>query len=138
MIRLDWLSCILTVLSTLLIGRKLWHGWIIAGLNSIVVCIIGLRTGQFGFLPANVFCIGLYAFNLRAWHLQSPAVPPPSSERKSWRREPQIALVINPGPAFRPHEINLSRPQVLVGFLSALSTVGLLVWAFLKLWLFEP
>jgi hypothetical protein len=66
-IRLDYVSCLLTVLSTVLIGRKLWQGWIVALLNSAVVCVIGLRTAQFGFVPANIFCIALYTFNLRAW-----------------------------------------------------------------------
>jgi hypothetical protein len=43
----------------------------------------------------------------------------------------------NPAPWFTPNEINLSGSQVLVGSLSALSTVGLLLWAIIKLWLFE-
>jgi hypothetical protein len=30
-------------------------------------CVIGLRTAQLGFIPANLFCIVLYAFNLRTW-----------------------------------------------------------------------
>jgi hypothetical protein len=67
MLRLDYLSCVLTVLSTLLIGKKLWHGWIIAGVNSVVICVIGMRTAQFGFVPANLFCIALYANNLWNW-----------------------------------------------------------------------
>jgi hypothetical protein len=29
--------------------------------------VIGFRTAQFGFIPANVLCIGLYAANLRSW-----------------------------------------------------------------------
>jgi len=69
MLRLDYLSCVLTVVSTVLIGRKLWHGWVIAALNSLVVCLIGIRTAQFGFVPANLFCIGLYANNLSQWRL---------------------------------------------------------------------
>lgn len=67
MVRLDYLSCMLTVLSTLLIGRKLWHGWVIAGVNSVVICVIGMRTAQFGFVPANLFCIALYANNVWNW-----------------------------------------------------------------------
>jgi hypothetical protein len=67
MIRLDYLSCILTVLSTILLGKRLWQGWVIAGVNSIILCIIGMRTAQFGFVPANLFCIGLYANNLLSW-----------------------------------------------------------------------
>jgi hypothetical protein len=29
--------------------------------------VIGLHTSQYGFIPANVFCICINAFNLRAW-----------------------------------------------------------------------
>lgn len=67
MLRLDYISCILTVVSTVLIGRRMWHGWIVAALNSVVVCLIGIHTAQFGFVPANLFCIGLYANNLSHW-----------------------------------------------------------------------
>ena len=67
MIRLDYLSCVLTVVSTVLVGKKLWHGWVVAALNSVVICLIGVRTAQFGFVPANLFCLGLYANNLSRW-----------------------------------------------------------------------
>ncbi len=67
LLRLDYISCVLTIVSTLLVGKRLWHGWIIATLNSIVVCVIGLKTGQMGFIPANLFCIVLYACNVRSW-----------------------------------------------------------------------
>ncbi len=67
MIRLDYLSCFLTILSTVLLGKRLWHGWIVAGANSVILCIIGMRTAQFGLVPANLFCIGLYAVNLWNW-----------------------------------------------------------------------
>lgn len=67
MLRLDYLSCILTVLSTVLIGKKRWQGWVVAAANSIVVCVIGIQTAQFGFVPANLLCIGLYANNLSKW-----------------------------------------------------------------------
>ncbi len=67
MIRLDYLSCILTVLATVLIGKKLWQGWVVAGINSAVVCVIGVRTAQFGFVPANLLCIALYTSNLVNW-----------------------------------------------------------------------
>ena len=66
-LRLDYLSCVLTVLSTVLVGKRFWQGWVIAGINSVIVCIIGVKTAQFGFIPANLFCIVLYAFNLRSW-----------------------------------------------------------------------
>ena len=67
MFRLDYLSCFLTVFATILVGRKMWTGLVVSGINSLIVCVIGLHTSQYGFIPANVFCICIYAFNLRAW-----------------------------------------------------------------------
>lgn len=66
-LRLDYLSCMLTVLSTVLIGRRYWEGWVLAGINSAILCVIGFRTSQIGFIPANLFCIVLYVLNLRSW-----------------------------------------------------------------------
>ena len=71
MLRLDYISCILTIISTVLVGRKMWFGWIVAGVNSLLICIIGARTDQFGFIPANVFCVALYSYNLWAWRKNS-------------------------------------------------------------------
>jgi len=65
--RLDYLSCILTVLSTLLVGRKHWSGLLIGGMNCLIICAIGWRTSQYGFIPANLFCIGVYALSIRSW-----------------------------------------------------------------------
>jgi hypothetical protein len=67
MFRLDYLSCFLTVVATILVGRKMWIGLVVSGVNSLIVCVIGLHTSQYGFIPANVFCICINAFNLRAW-----------------------------------------------------------------------
>lgn len=67
MLRLDYLSCILTISSTILVGRRCWEGWALAGVNSILVCIIGFKTDQLGFIPANVFCMVMSAINLRTW-----------------------------------------------------------------------
>lgn len=66
-VRLDYLSCVLTVLSTILVGRKQWTGLLVGGINSVLICVIGLRTAQFGFIPANLFCIGVYALSIRSW-----------------------------------------------------------------------
>lgn len=75
LIRLDYVSCVLTVLATVLIGKKLWHGWVVAALNSAVVCVIGVRTAQFGFVPANLLCIALYTSNLVTWRIKSTSSP---------------------------------------------------------------
>jgi hypothetical protein len=70
-IRLDYVSCVLTILGTILLGKKLWQGWVVAAVNSAVVCVIGVRTAQFGFVPANLVCIALYASNLLHWRFKS-------------------------------------------------------------------
>jgi hypothetical protein len=57
----------LTISSTLLIGRRRWQGWLVAGVNSLIISLIGLRTSQWGFVPANVFCIVIYLYNIRRW-----------------------------------------------------------------------
>ncbi|PYT96296.1 MAG: hypothetical protein DMG36_00675 [Acidobacteria bacterium] len=74
-IRLDYISCVLTILGTILLGRKLWQGWVVAAINSAVVCVIGVRTAQFGFVPANLFCIALYTVNLHTWRFKSQPAP---------------------------------------------------------------
>jgi hypothetical protein len=66
-LRLDYLSCLLTVVSTVLVGKRYWEGWVLAGINSAIMCVIGVKTAQIGFIPANLFCIVLYGVNLRAW-----------------------------------------------------------------------
>lgn len=67
MFRLDYLSCLLTILSTILVGRKRWTGFVVAGVNSMIICAIGLRTSQIGLIPANVFCLIIYVFSIRSW-----------------------------------------------------------------------
>ena len=71
LLRLDYVSCVLTILGTILLGRKLWQGWVVAAVNSAVVCVIGVRTAQFGFVPANLLCIALYTSNLVTWRFRS-------------------------------------------------------------------
>jgi hypothetical protein len=67
MFHLDYLSCFLTILATIMLARKSWVGLFIAIVNSLIVCAIALRTSQFGFIPANLFCICVYAFSMRSW-----------------------------------------------------------------------
>jgi hypothetical protein len=31
------------------------------------MCIIGIKTAQLGFVPANMFCIAISVNNLRTW-----------------------------------------------------------------------
>jgi nicotinamide riboside transporter PnuC len=65
--RLDYLSCVLTIVSTILVGKRCWEGWVLAAVNSVVICVIGVKTAQLGFVPANLFCLVLYGVNLRTW-----------------------------------------------------------------------
>lgn len=71
MLRLDYLSCVLTVVSTILVGKRFWEGWALAAMNSVIICVIAMRTAQTGFIPANLFCIVLYGVNLRNWRKES-------------------------------------------------------------------
>ena len=83
MFRLDFLSCALTILSTILIGKKKWAGFALAAINSLLICIIGYKTHQIGFIPANIFCIVIYGFSIRSWVRDSRAA--------EWLRNTQIA-----------------------------------------------
>ena len=74
MFRLDYISCLLTVVSTILVGRHVWHGWILAGANSAIICVIALRTSQTGFIPANLFCLALYGYNLVKWRADAKSI----------------------------------------------------------------
>ena len=67
MLRLDYLSCVLTIASTILVGRRCWEGWALGAINSVIICVIGLRTAQLGLIPANIFCVVVSAVNLHAW-----------------------------------------------------------------------
>jgi len=40
---------------------------VVAGINSALICIIAVKTSQMGFIPANLFCLALYAYNIRGW-----------------------------------------------------------------------
>ena len=66
-LRLDYLSCLLTIVSTVLVGRRMWQGWVIASANSAIICVIAFRTAQMGFVPANVFCLAIYGYNIAKW-----------------------------------------------------------------------
>jgi len=66
-LHLDYVSCILTIISTILVGRKHWMGLVIASINSAIVCAISLHTVQYGLIAANLFCIITFALSVRSW-----------------------------------------------------------------------
>src|SRR6201996_5985430 len=54
--------------------RRYRRSWVSPALCGL--CVIALHTSQYGFIPANVFCICINAFNLKLWlnkGEQSPA-----------------------------------------------------------------
>lgn len=67
LLRLDYISCLLTVVSTVMLGRRAWQGWVVAGANSAIICVIAVRTSQVGFIPANIFCLAMYGYNVVKW-----------------------------------------------------------------------
>ena len=83
--RLDYISCALTLLSTYLVGKRKWQGWIVAGANSAIICVIGIRTAQFGFVPANIFCLGMYGYNVVHW--RGSAESPEDAQRTKLQRD---------------------------------------------------
>jgi hypothetical protein len=89
LLHLDYLSCVLTILSTVMVGRRMWQGWLVAGANSVIISAIGIHTGQWGFVPANLFCIGIYWFNVRNWRasgrLNGQAATPAIAEARPHR-----------------------------------------------------
>jgi hypothetical protein len=66
-LRLDYLSCVLTISSTILVGRRCWEGWALGSINCVILCVIGLRTEQLGLIPANLFCMVVSAINVHSW-----------------------------------------------------------------------
>jgi hypothetical protein len=80
--RLDYLSCCLTVISTILIGRKQWTGMVLASFNCVIICFIGMRTSQFGFVPANLFCLAIYAVSIRSWLREAKTAGPSEAASK--------------------------------------------------------
>jgi hypothetical protein len=40
---------------------------VVAAANSAIICVIGVRTAQTGFIPANLFCLALYGYNIFQW-----------------------------------------------------------------------
>jgi hypothetical protein len=86
MFQLDYVSCALTILSTCMVGKRMWQGWIVAGVNSVILCVIGFRTTQLGLIPANLFCLAIYAYNVSSWRkpvkpVESEGIQSVASER---------------------------------------------------------
>ena len=52
-LRLDYLSCVLTILSTILVGRRHWEGWVLAGLNSVIICLHRHENFAMGFYSSK-------------------------------------------------------------------------------------
>jgi hypothetical protein len=104
--RLDYLSCLLTIGSTVLIGRRVWQGWVVAGVNSAIICCIGLRTGQWGFVPANLFCIAIYIYNVSKWRREGFSLKTAVSQT-----EPQSDRLIKLPAAEQPKPARLHHPR---------------------------
>jgi hypothetical protein len=95
MFHLDYLSCFLTVLATILLARKSWIGLLIAIVNSVIVCAVALRTSQLGFIPANLFSICIYAFSMRSWLKEQ-------THTNRDQAQPQDSGSVADGPRMRP------------------------------------
>jgi hypothetical protein len=132
---LDYLSCFLTVVSTVMVGRKHWMGLVIASINSATIGVIGLHTGQYGFIPANLFCIITYAWCVRSWRRDrkpalvraaAPAPPVASNRTQPHTRALMPSRKVHTGLflAYRASSSALIERQVAAG--ECLATNGLL------------
>ena len=110
MFRLDYLSCVLTILSTVLVGRRRWHGWVVAGGNSLVICYIGYRTAQTGFIPANLFCLAIYGYNVWQWRHESEPKKPGEQVAE---QQSAVAMAIDAEAAHGPRRV--ARPRHVPG-----------------------
>ncbi len=68
---MDYLSCILTLVSTALVGKKRWEGFAVATVNSGLICMLARDAKQWGLIPANIFCMALYARNISKWRKEA-------------------------------------------------------------------
>jgi predicted metal-dependent hydrolase len=93
---LSYISCLLTIISTVLVGRRYWQGWVVAGVNSMIVTVIGVRTAQWGFVPANLFCVAIYFYNIRSWRLSADGGESPSGALSA-RLEEKVTRFYRPG-----------------------------------------
>jgi type III secretory pathway component EscS len=107
MFHLDYISCFLTVLAPILLARKSWIGLLVAIVNSLTVCVIGLQTSQLGFIPANLFCICVYAFSMRPWLKEQT-----HANRDQVRRQESLVIPLN---------VRLNRAAVVTNTKSILS-----------------
>jgi hypothetical protein len=115
MFRLDYHSCFLTILATVLVGRKSWTGLLISITNSLIVCLIGFRTSQFGFIPANLVCIFVYAFSIRSW-LKKPnthRITGPVTRVIQGNTEATDAPVTGPAVRHQQWQTSCFRPSVV-------------------------
>ena len=67
MLRLDYISCGLTISSTILIGRKRWEGWIVAALNSVLICLIRMEHFSVGVHSRQRLLSCFVSYNLWEW-----------------------------------------------------------------------
>ena len=62
----------------------------------------------------------------------------PIEDPQTARLRPKAQVVAaDLAPPLRRYELNLSVAQLLAAFTSVFGAVGLLLWAFIRLWLFE-
>ncbi len=68
---MDYFSCILTLVSTALVGKKRWEGFAVATVNSGLICMLARDAKQWGLIPANIVCMALYARNISKWRKEA-------------------------------------------------------------------
>jgi len=54
-------------------GRRIWEGWILAAVNSVIICVISVRRRRRDSFPPTYFGIVLVWDHLRSWRKAAAA-----------------------------------------------------------------
>ena|SRR5271157_5087906 len=65
-VNLPLLTSVLSIACIITVGRHKWYGHLFGVMNCIVFTVIALH-GQWGYIPSNVICFGLYVRNAWQW-----------------------------------------------------------------------
>src|SRR5258708_384647 len=63
---LPLLTSVLSIATIVGVGRRQWWGQLFGVANCVVFMVIALH-GQWGYIPSNLICLGLYLSNARDW-----------------------------------------------------------------------
>jgi hypothetical protein len=67
MIHLDWVCGAMALLSTFVLGKKKWYGWLISATTNALFVVLNARAHLWGVVPVSLFCCILNLWNMVKW-----------------------------------------------------------------------